>query len=340
MTRLTFRRRLTSALAALGLAATLAIPATVLASPPNWSMTVVELPSSVSPSNTAGYLVTVTNNGPSNISKLFLTTNTANNPATAFVQGTGCRPAGEPLFCSLGAVRKGRSVSVLVAYQTAASGSEYSIVFEANTGGASDSDGGSSHGDVLTETGTTALNGDTQDFYGAFATAKGDAGNNQNLTSSNPQTTLVKLPAGNIAVTVQDGPGVTGTCPFEDTSSSSVSRSVSQTNPHNPPPETGCFGQVSEIHVNQGAQYPAGFAVVIRWDSSLHPPTANSIDIWHEFDAPKAGGVTGEDITVNCQFQGGASVPKNVPCLQRSSLSGGDKQVIVWLKENGKTFGH
>ena len=49
MTRVRFPRRLTSVVAALSLGATLAIPATVLATPPNWSMTVVELPSSVSP---------------------------------------------------------------------------------------------------------------------------------------------------------------------------------------------------------------------------------------------------------------------------------------------------
>jgi hypothetical protein len=339
MTRVLFRRRLTSAVAALGLTASLAIPATVLATPPNWSMTVVELPPSVSPGSPAGYEVTVTNNGPSNISKLFLTTSTNNNPSTVYVQGPGCRAAGEPLFCSLGALRKSRSVSVTVAFATPASGSSFSIAFEANTSGASDSDGGTSHGDVLTETGTTALNGDTQDFFGTFATAKGDAGNSQTLNAGNPQTTLVKLPAGNIAVTVQDGPGVTGTCPF-GSGSSAASRLTTQSHPHNPPPSTGCFGQISEIHVDQGTVYPNGFAVIIRWDSSLNPPTASAIDIWHEFDAPKAGGVTGEDITANCQFQGGASTPKNVPCLQRSNLSGGDKQVIVWLKENGKTFGH
>ena len=321
MTRVHISRRLTTVVAALSLTVAVAAPAAVLATPPRWSMTVTSLPSAVSPGNVAGYQVTIFNSGPSTISQLYLTTSSDNNPATSFVQGNGCDPAGQELFCSLGAVKKGKSATVIVAYTTPSSGANFSITFEGNTTGATDSDGGSSHGDTVTATGTTSLDGDTQDFYGAFALLKSSVSNSQTLNATNPQTTLVNLPAGSIAVTVEDGPGVSGNCP------ASIAAS--------------CFGGPSEIHVNQGAIYPGGFSVYIKWDSTLGPPNANSIDIWHEFDTPKPGGITGEDITNSCTFQGQSTTPRTVPCVQRlNNLPGGDRQAIVWLTENGKTFGH
>jgi len=42
------------------------------AAPPNWTMTVTKLPDTASPGATAGYQVVITNNGPSNISQLYL----------------------------------------------------------------------------------------------------------------------------------------------------------------------------------------------------------------------------------------------------------------------------
>ena len=253
-----------------------------------------------------------------------------------FVQGPGCNPAGQELFCKLGALRKGKSVTVLAVYQTPASGSTFDVAFEANTGGASDSDGGSSHGDVLTTTGSTALIADTKDFLGKFATTKARCRQQPDAQQQQPADHAGQAAGGQHR---GDGAGRAG----RDRDLSVRHRDVQLDHlpsPPDPPPAAGCFGQISEIHVNRGAVYPTGFAVVIQWDSTLNPPNASDIDIWHEFDSPKAGGITGEDITANCQFQGNAAVPKNVPCLQRSNLSGGDRQVIVWLKENGKTFGH
>jgi len=327
MTRLHVPRRFLATLAALSLIAGLSAPAGVLASPPaGWGVTVTPLPPGVTPGNVAGYRVTITNAGPSTLSQLFLTTSTTNNPATVFVSGAGCDAAGTELFCSLPAVKKGKSVSVIVAYNTPLIGDTFAITFEVNTSGATDSDGGgTSHGDTIFATGTTTLrqtDNDDLNFYGAFALEQAAVGNNQVQNAANPQTTLVNLPAGSIAVTVQDGPGVSGNCPASFAAD--------------------CFGGPSEIHVNQGAIYPGGFSVYIKWDSTLGPPSANNIDIWHEFDTPKQpGNIIGEDITNACQFLGQSTTPKTIPCVQRlNNLPGGDRQAIVWLTENGKTFGH
>jgi hypothetical protein len=316
----------------MGLAVSLAIPTTAMGFPsaswnaPNWSMTVVETPPSVSAGNTAGFRVNITNNGTTDLNHVFLTNGLLKRPPTAFVDGPGCKPAGKPLFCWFGTLSKGETVSVMAVFATRASASAFSIDFVAVTSG-----GHHVRGDVLKERGVTQLVTDTQDFYGAWAIVQAAVGTSQALGAGNPQTTLVKLPEGELPVTVEDGPGVTGDCPFDS--------DVSATH-HGSPSDTGCFGEISELHLDQGAVFPNGFAVVIRWDSSLNPPPASTIDIWHEFDAPKPGGIIGEDITNNCQFEYGSSFPKHVPCLQRSSLGGGDKQVIVWLTENGKTFGH
>ena len=150
---------------------------------------------------------------PARSSQLFLTTATTSNPDTVFVSGPGCDAAGTELFCSLPAVnKKNKSVSVIVAYATPATpteGENFSVRFEVNTSGATDSDGGTSHGDTIFATRDDdpppKPDNDDLNFYGAFELEKRPVGNNQSLSGTNPQTTLVELPAGNPAVTVQDG---------------------------------------------------------------------------------------------------------------------------------------
>ncbi|HET9540772.1 MAG TPA: hypothetical protein VFQ46_09255, partial [Candidatus Limnocylindria bacterium] len=119
MTRLHVPRRLLAILAALSLLAGLSAPAGVLAAPPaGWSINVVELPPFVTPGKAAGYKVTIGNIGPSTLPQTFLTTDTANNPDTVFVSGPGCDAAGTELSCSLPQIKKNKSVSVIVAYDT------------------------------------------------------------------------------------------------------------------------------------------------------------------------------------------------------------------------------
>lgn len=315
MIRQRFSRRLATAGIAVSLAASIAAPAATLAAPPNWSMEVEELPGTVSPGGAAGYVVTITNHGPSNVSKLFLTTDSTNPLDTVYVAGRDCDPVGEQLFCRLGQLRRGRSVSVTVAFQTPAAGSSFSVIFEGNTGGASDSDPGSSHGDTVKATGMTSLNADAVDFRGEFVTGAQTVGNSQTLSRSNPETIRVNVPEPNIPVTVEDGPGVSGICPAN----------------------LDCFS-VAELHVNRGAVYDDGFSIFVQYDGSLGGPSANNLSIWHEFDAPH-GTVTGEEITADCRFPGNSEVPNNVPCLIAQNLGGGDVSAIVWINENGKIFG-
>lgn len=222
------------------------------AAPPSWAMTVATLPASVSPGAPAGYQVTITNNGPSNIAALYLVSDKSATP----VYLTSSRPGtcGEsvlsgPLSCSFGALNDDDSVRITVAYTTPSSGSSYAIDFQANTTGATFSDTkGRSHGDTLTSSASTALNAN-KNFAGAFTTSTvNTVGNSQQLTGNNKQATkLVGVPAG-FAATVEDGTGTTGSCLST--------------------PEFNCntlSGEWSVVNVGGGATFLTPFTILITY---------------------------------------------------------------------------
>jgi hypothetical protein len=229
----------------------------VSAAPPNWDMTVTLLPDSVTPGAAAGFEVKITNNGPSNISALYLNDNV---PATPVYLSSpdrpgACGPTSPPsgrLFCSFGALVDDESVRIVVAYATDATASSFVVKFQANTTGATFSDGlkGRSHGDTLERTATTALS-NNKNFAGFFSpSANGGIQNDANLSGNNKQSTGVQgLPAG-MEATVEDGPGTTGTC----TSSGPV-------------PCNALFGEWSVVEVNGGEDVAGGFIVTIKFKS-------------------------------------------------------------------------
>jgi hypothetical protein len=296
-------------------------PAGVLAAPPNWSLTVTPIPGAVSPGSTAGYVVTVTNGGPSTISQLYLET-VAGSPQPSYVSGSGCSAPAVDFFCNLGSLKKGKSVSVVVGFDTTGEPSPFSVTFEINTTGATPSDGGTSHGDVIQATGETELNANAQDFAGDFLNSL-VVQNNQDVSDTNPQSTLVFAPALNIGVSVEDGPGASA----------------------NPcPAALNCFSEISEIHVANGTSFPGGFKVYLQFDSSQIPPgvNKNNLSFWHEFDSPKTVGgvtVTGEVIDENCRYQGNSTTPRSFPCKEVFNLGGGDLGAFIWLTENGNIRG-
>jgi hypothetical protein len=232
-------------------------------------MEVTPLPNAVTPGNSAGFEVTVTNNGPSQIAALYLNDNKGETPAylaSPDVVGA-CGPTDPPsgpLFCSFGALVAGDSVTIIVAYTTPTSGSSYAITFQANTTGATFSDGkGRSHGDTLTLPVSTALS-NNKNFAGVFSTADGTGvANNANLTGNNKQATeLQGLPAG-VPATVFDGPTATGSC--------------------TPEPGINCAlleGEWSEVNV-AGGDATDGFFIIMKFKNVNEPSM-----IFHSFGPP------------------------------------------------------
>jgi hypothetical protein len=288
-------------------------PAAVFGATPNWvGHEVEELPPVVSPGMDAGYRVSITNNGPSNISQLYLVTPNADTPNPSYVDPSqGSCSASGPLFCSLGALRKNRTATVIVAFPTPADATgSFTVDFEWNTtglgSGGSDSD--QSHGDAVEQTGVTMLSGDAEDFAGGFLIPDESnvVSNSQSVSGSNPQTTLIVSPADGIAVTVQDGPGV------ED--------------PGCPAPFT-CWGQTSEIHVGDGSDAYGAQMVVIQVDGSIVRPgvNKNNLKVIHFDDE----GVPTE-VTASCN--------RNNPrpdCKIVENIPGGGFKVTLWLESNG-----
>lgn len=178
---------------------------TVSAKTPAWSMSIVRIPTAVAPGAYAAYRVTITNGGSSNIAKLFLTDTSGQAPFSVS-PSTGCTASG-PLSCSLGALHSGASVTRVIVYKTNPAASSFTDTFEANTSGATASDGGTSHGDTLRSTVSTPENG-SANFAGgyvvdssSFSTGSGDS-----------QSTTVTPPTMGIGVTISETGGGTSQC--------------------------------------------------------------------------------------------------------------------------------
>jgi hypothetical protein len=227
----------------------------VQASPPKWVMDVVALPASVAPGAIAGYSVTITNNGPSNISSLYLVTKTT--AATLYVDASdgrnACTDAGVALTCAFGALNPLEHVTVIAAYTTTGT-SSFDPVFEGNTTGQAFTDPKRSHGDVLTDGdfAGTLLNAD-KNFGGAFNIAYGgDVSNNASLTGQNKQSAKVSnLPAATGA-TVLDGPNVSANCTNDSTQGIDCSKQ---------------FGEWTDVNVGNGGPYGAPIVIQITYKS-------------------------------------------------------------------------
>ena len=309
--RVRVRRTLMAFVAASMLAGSV-FAGSVTAATPNWSMDpVVLLPSAVTPGDVAGYKVTINNAGPSNVSQLYLvaylgdTSSPAPTPVFTSVTPKGsCPNTGGSLYCILGPLKSGKSVTVTAAFTTPADATSFSIRFEANTTGATSSDGGTSHGDTIQQTGTTTLTNDP-DFAGRFVLSGAlKVSNGLALGSGNLQSTTVYAPKTGIPVTVADGDQTTPlVCPVT------------------------CWSETSEIHVDSGATFNGLFKVEI----GIHKDLSQQVNgVYHEFDDGQVP--ASETITTKCPKNGNPSAP----CFKVGNLGGGNILVTVYLLKNGK----
>jgi hypothetical protein len=285
----------------------LAASGSASASPPRWEMHVVDLPALVANGSGAGYQVTITNNGPSNISTLFLVTKIQDSPALlTTTQGSCAAPGSGPLSCNFGGLRAGQSVTVVAGYAAPASGTSFDPVFQANSNGVSFTDPKRSHGDTLQDPNETptALSKNT-DFAGGFAINQNDVKTADNVGRNNPQSTTVTPPAVGVITTAQDGLAANAfTC-------------------------TGCtktlFGDWSKVTVGQGEPFGNLFPVTLLVYGKALPKTAtqDTIDLVHVLD----NGTT-EILSTRC----GATPTLN--CVSVTPV-GSNYKITGWVDENG-----
>jgi hypothetical protein len=296
-------------LAALGLAgsALLVGAGPASATPPRWEMHVVDLPATAANGYGAGYQVTIKNNGPSNISTLFLVTKIQDSPGLlTTTQGTCSTPNSGPLRCDFGALRAGDSVTVIAGYTTPASGSSFDPVFQANSNGVSFTDPKRSHGDTLQDPNETPTvltkNGN---FAGGFALNRNDVKTTDNVGKNNVQATTVTPPTVGVVTTAQDGLASNAfTC-------------------------TGCtktlFGEWSKVTVGAGQSFGDLFPVTLLVYGKALPKdaTVDSIDLVHVLD----NGTT-EILSTRC-----GSTP-TLNCVTVTPV-GSNYKITGWVDENG-----
>jgi hypothetical protein len=296
--------------------------AALAGTPAGWSASAVASPAKVSANDTAGFKVTFTNSGPSNISKLFLVASAAGFVEASPSQGQ-CNPTG-PLWCSLGAVNAGTTVNVTVVYATGTANK--SVDFEFNTTGVAADKNNKSHGDALkvVPTTTALVSTSNRDFAGRFIGTNGNQTvlDDPKLTNKNQHSTQVNAPEDFIPVTVEERLAGAFECPS----------TVEGFDP------SSCFGQWSVVNVNNGSVYTQGFTILVGLSHFEIPQGVDETNL--NFVHLNDDGTFDRLIDQDCDFSNGSgNPPTNMPC-KVVTPSGNDLLGLLWVIENGPYRGY
>jgi hypothetical protein len=318
------RRRLASLVSLALLGAMLLGTGATSASAPQWTQSpVTSLPPTVGPGTNAGYSFSATNNGPSNISALYLVSTLADPAVYAHWQvlssgGTlvreGSCPTDAALKCTIGAVNATQTVSFLIAY--AVGTSNFSVIFQANTTGSIINPNGHNHGDALQWTGSTSVS-NSQNFAGGFQLTGAPIGTTGNLGKKNDQTSTVTPKAGSTLVPVT----------IEDALTSQPGGTTSLCS------DVTCIGDWTEVHSGGGTNVdgPIMVTLLLYGPSIPNGATVDNINLWHQGSTPN------EIISLRC------SDPSAIPhqpgntgaeCVTVTKL-GNNFQIVAWLHHNG-----
>jgi hypothetical protein len=294
---------------------------------PSWDVSFDRLPNVVSPGSDAGWFVTVTNNGPSNINDLNISITSEETGAlpSYFVGmdlssgGTeACSTDTGALVCNVGTLVDGGTASFTVAFDVPLSDTgtfDLNIGLFAGTGN-TDSDGpGKSRGDKKTFTNSTPISS-SSNFDGGFTVDETSFATNQNVGRRNVQATSIANVGDFIGVTIEDGITTGVDC--------LVSASAT------------CFGEWSAINVNDGAPFTSPFKVTLLVLGSAVPggTSVEDIVLVHELDG---GGVDviGDAPGERCVSAGDSA---SAECIYVSKV-GGNYQIVAWLFQNGNLRG-
>jgi hypothetical protein len=183
------------------------------AATPNWSMVITQEPPSMAAGGEAGFQVSITNNGPSNIAQLFYVDSPKG--AAAFTNDSRCTKS--PDFkCTLGSLAAGATVTFKVSYGPI-SGSTFEYRGQINANGATFSDrGNTSRGDALSYPSLDPFQAplstsvcSNKHCAGGFLKDGGDIANDTNLQQNkNRQSTQLFGIAVQVGAYVEDGPDV------------------------------------------------------------------------------------------------------------------------------------
>ena len=311
--------------ALLGAAALAAGP--VAAANPTWRVDFDRLPNVVAPGNDAGWFVTVTNDGPSNINDLNITVTSEElgDLPSYFVGmdlssgGTeSCSTATGALVCNVGTLGDDQFVTFTVAFPVPdgeIGTFDLNIGLLAGTGDTGSDGPGKSRGDKKTFTNSTPIS-QSPDFDGGFTADENTFSTNQNVGRRNPQASTVELVGDNIGVTISDG----GVEP--DPNCSTIV-------------EDQCgrlFGQWTSLNVDDNELFDSAFRVTLLVSGSTVPGGTDTDDVVavHVLDDGTID-VIGDDPSERCA---NADDSASAECVYVTKV-GSNYKLYIWLFQNG-----
>lgn len=330
-------------LLSVGLLAALAIgvgPAS--AANPTWAVSFDPTPNRVAPGKDAGWHVTVTNDGPSNINDLRVTITSPDAAApglpsyfSGILLASGgqavCSESTGALVCPVGTLGDDQSVTFTVAF--APSSSQLNSVrvvigLRAGTGDTETDGPGRSRGDKQDFPYSTPVSTSTN-YDGGFVVDPGDSAfsTNQDLGRRNVQATSLQDSDTSIGVAIEDGPNLAVTCdgtPEPETVNPACSR---------------LFGEWSKLNVDDGATYSSPFKVTLMVLGSAVPGGVGIEDIVvvHVLDDGTVDVIgDAEDGSEVCDST--TETPTNADCVTVTKV-GGNYKIVAWLLQNGNIRG-
>lgn len=305
---------------------------------PAWTVSFDRLPDVVAPGNDAGWFVTVTNNGPSQINDLNIMITAPDSDQALpthisdLVLSSGgaetCSTSTGSLVCNVGTVVDDGYVTFTVAFsvpgnQTGAFPLNIGLV--AGTGDTGSDGPGKSRGDKKTFVDSTPVSA-SSNFDGGFVVGSDDFAfqTNQNVGRRNLQATTLISPDNLIGVTIEDG---FTNLPCDGTADPGTVH----------PACNSVFGEWSAVNVDDGTEFSAPFKVVLLISGAAVPGGTSTGDIVlvHVLDDGTVE-VVGDSASEIC-------ADANTPATSGECIfvtkAGNNYQIVAWLLKNGTLRG-
>jgi hypothetical protein len=317
--------RVATVLMSAAMLAALAFAGPVSATNPTWAVAFNELPSIVGAGHDAGWFVTVTNSGPSQINDLRITLTseiagalpTYLSPLTLSSGGAySCSAASGAEVCNVGTVVDQGSVTFTVAFHVPAGRTgafDLNVGLLSGTGDTGSDKPGKSRGDKATFTDSTPISS-SSNFDAGFSVTGDTYQTGGSLGRNNKQTTELVTTDDAIPVTITDG--VTD-FPCDVTTE-----------------DTQCLrviGEWSVLDVNGGNNTDPIKVTLLIWGGSV-PGGVGVGDIFL-LHADGLGGYV--PVNATCD----AEPPTNAPCLVLVTKVGSNFKIVAWLEKNGGARG-
>jgi len=301
--------RLATALISASLLATMAVAAPASAATPGWTNSnAASILANVGPGKDAAYTVTLYNDGPGNISTLFLKA----DKAASYVSDVAHCTTTPTLYCSFGAQNVGQTIVLTVAFAVPTSGSSFTVSFSESANGFSTSDkGGHSRGDINSFAGTTTITTGGGNFDAGYNVGDDTFSTNQSLGSRNLQATKLESGPNLKAITVQDGIP-TSPC----TGATECSRLI---------------GEWSKVTVGNGIDGPFKVTILIYGNAVQGNPDPSTLFLVHTDSLGNANVIRDQ-----CTFDGSGNLTSIADCLAGLPTKiGKNFQIVAWLMHNG-----